>query len=132
MTRARLASTQYWLWAMLAARFGKELRLRRSSVARMYEVNRHDFDASPSYDCKQDHVAFGAQVFSYVQQKLAEAGYERKEFDDWVKVLSDKGRTYECRISVRYTAELYGVPQDTVSLSLYMHELRSTLAKIAA
>lgn len=123
MTRKYSSSVQYWLYAVLATRFGAALRLQRTHVSRMYCVNRHDFEAKPEWNAPGDRFAFAAEVSKFIQAHLDASGYRPAQFGGQSKRVELKGQAYELCITVRYEPEFYGVKNDTVSLSVSMHRL---------
>lgn len=117
------SSIQYWLYAVLAKRFGDSVKLSRTSVSYMYEVNRHDFEAKASYECEEDAFEFAAGIYRFIVDHLVGAGYRSDKYSGYTKALTIKGERYEVCITVRYEPEFYNVKNDTVSLSVSMHKL---------
>lgn len=64
---------QYWIWACLNKKFGSSVRLRRSYVARMYEVNKHDTDIMCIGLHKQD-------VIHFLEDLLKRSGYVEEDY----------------------------------------------------
>lgn len=123
MARDRSKDIQYWLYAVLATRFGRSLRLQRSSIARVYEVNRHDFEAKADYGVPGDRYAFAAEVYKFMVAHLEAAGYRAEKFSGHAKRIEVDGKHYQVCITVRYDPEFYQVKNDTVSLSVSLHKV---------
>lgn len=127
MQRKIASSIQYWLYSVLATRFGKSLSLNRSYVARMYEVNRHDFEAQPEWNAPGDRYAYAAEIHRFAHAYLIAAGYLPREFGAYVKQFVLKGQPVEAAITLRYEPQVYGTRNDTVSFGVSVHKLPATL-----
>lgn len=68
MALHRSNDIQYWIWACLNKKFGSSVCLRRSYIAKMYEVNKHDTDIMCIGIHKQGVVVF-------LKNLLTQAGY---------------------------------------------------------
>lgn len=124
MARNRASSIQYWLYSVLATRFGAALRLSRTHVARMYEVNRHDFEAQAAWKYPGDRCEFAAGVNRFLVAHLEAAGYQLGRYRGYVKRIEVKGAHYEVCVTVRYEPKVYGVKNDTVSLGVSLCKQR--------
>lgn len=118
MKRITASSVQYWLYAVLATKFGRQLSLERSSVARRYDVNRHDFSARQTFGGQGDRYAFAASVAEYLSAYLAAAGFKPGEFGCVKKTFTEGAWNVEVRIYLQFTREYSGCKNDTVELSV--------------
>ena len=118
MKRITASSVQYWLYAVLATKFGRQLSLERSSIARRYDVNRHDFSARQTFGGQGDRYAFAASVAEYLSTYLAAAGFKRGEFGCVEKTFKDGEWEVEVRIYLQYKPQHSGFKNDTVELSV--------------
>lgn len=64
---------QYWIWAILNKQFGNQLKLKRSYVARMYDVNKHDFEVFAAT------TEMLKQAYDHLIVSLEDAGYVRTQ-----------------------------------------------------
>lgn len=87
MSKNNSYDIQYWIWASLNKKFGSSVRLRRSYVARMYEVNRHDTDIMCIDIHKQDVVIF-------LKNLLTQAGYV-EDSHQFVKAWTNETNCYK-------------------------------------
>lgn len=110
-----LYSLQYWLYASLNKRFGKELRFERDALRSCYSVHRHCFTV------KTNTLALGA-VASWLKQHLRECAYVEVNpsiADGSLRaahfVKSVDGKTQH--VNLRYSTSLGAKPQMEISLT---------------
>ena len=91
MSKNNSYDIQYWIWASLNNKFGSSVRLRRSYVARMYEVNRHDTDI----ECNGVRLE---DVSDFLIEHLKHSGYkqESKLSHVYVKAWFDGSNAFKC------------------------------------
>jgi hypothetical protein len=80
--RVNRYNLQYWIWAILNKEFGNQIKLKRSWIASMYDVNKHDFQVFAANDDilkrAYDHLIDTLEDSGYVQDG---SGSYMKAFD---------------------------------------------------
>lgn len=87
---------QYWLYAILNKKFGKEVNLERDSLHRLYKVNRHGFEVSTNTQSLND-------VEKYFIHTLKDAGFEETDQSGTFclkKTVEDNEKTEDIYISI--------------------------------
>jgi hypothetical protein len=64
---------QYWLYAVLNKQYGELVKLDRSYVARMYDVNKHDFEINIIFNRDNDALE---SIRDFLNRKLLDSGYK--------------------------------------------------------
>lgn len=84
---------QYWLYASLNKKFGKQISIRRDSLHARYDVNRHCF------------YVYGTNIydlFSFLDGMLRDSGYVETESDMIYRKTISNWNLY---VSIRYTSD---------------------------
>jgi hypothetical protein len=63
--------TQYWIYAFLNKKFGTEVKINRSFLAKRYEVNKHDFSV-------ETNTLNLKIVLKYIKDTLLSSGYKKE------------------------------------------------------
>lgn len=111
MRKVNRYNLQYWIWVILNKQFGNQLKFKRSYVAHMYDVNKHDFEVFAAT------TEILKRAYDHLIASLEEAGYVRTCGAGMEYVKAFDGVL--CYVYPSFTPDFYGKPLFTCTSATY-------------